>query len=171
MGEELFRKVSQNISVQEIGAELLIYDELRHQAFCLNPTSAAIWSLCDGARAVAQIAAAATARLGTEIPEEMVRLGLRDLRLEGLLEAGLLETPAQPAAIPAVSRRAILRRMGAGAALLLPAIAAIVAPTAAEAYSGCADCTSSEAAARKRRQGIAARQDAARKASRTGLNP
>lgn len=35
-------------SVQMIGQETLIYDELYHQAWCLNPSSACILRLCDG---------------------------------------------------------------------------------------------------------------------------
>ena len=42
-----------------------------------------------------------------------------------------------------MSRRVLLQRLGVGGALLVPAVAAIVAPTAAQAYSGCVDCTSS----------------------------
>ena len=39
--------------------------------------------------------------------------------------------------------------------MLLPAVAAIVAPTAAQAYSGCVDCSDSQAARARKRQSAA----------------
>src|SRR5271156_3976342 len=103
MDEELSRRIRQNVSIQQIGPEILIYDELRHKAFCLNAVSAAIWSMCDGEHTVAQIAEAATVSLGVPISGEIVLLGLCDLRRDGLLEAS-----ASVAAAPQFSRRAML---------------------------------------------------------------
>jgi hypothetical protein len=78
----------------------------------------------------------------------MVRFALAELQRDGLVEA--VDTG------PAISRRAMLQSLGVGGALLLPAVAAIVAPAAADAQSGCFDCGSDVApssgqAARARR--------------------
>src|SRR5271167_2466704 len=119
MDRGLARGIRQNISIQHIGSEVLIYDELRHKAFCLNATSATIWSLCDGEHTAAEMAAIASGKLATPIDEEIVRLGLRELRRDGLLEPS-----NESAAIQPVSRRVILQRLGVGAAMILPVVAA-----------------------------------------------
>lgn len=122
--------------VQQVEAETLVYDEQRHQAFCLNESSSAVWRLADGDHTVAQIRVAAAAELKVEVSEEFVLFALAELRRDGLVE------PSTVAARPAISRRVLLQRLGVGGALLVPAVAAIVAPKAVEAYSGCVDCTS-----------------------------
>jgi hypothetical protein len=61
------------------------------------------------------------------------------LALEELGRAGLLAGPVEGAA----SRREALRRIGLGAALLLPAVVSVLAPTPVEALTTCvSDCTS-----------------------------
>ncbi len=39
--------------IQELPEELLVYDLARHKAHCLNKTSAFIWKHCDGETTVA----------------------------------------------------------------------------------------------------------------------
>jgi len=147
-GRERPRRREREIVVQHIGAETLLYDEQSHRAYCLNASAAAVWRAADGERTMEGISAAASAELGVELSEELVRLALAQLRSEGLMEA--LDENVAPAAI---SRRAALGRLGVAGAMLLPAVSAIVAPTAAQAYSGCVDCSNSAAqAARARRQ-------------------
>jgi Coenzyme PQQ synthesis protein D (PqqD) len=129
------RGIQEHISTQQVGQELLVYDETRHKAFCLNGTSAAVWQMCDGMHNVEQIASAVTLQLAAPVREEIVLFALAELRADGLLEPAPL-----PAPLPALSRRQLMRKLGAGAAMLLPAVAAVMAPKAAEAYSGCLDC-------------------------------
>jgi hypothetical protein len=129
------RSLQQHISVQQVGLETLVYDEIRHKAFCLNESSSVIWRLADGERTVAQIRVAASLQLGCEVSDEFVLFALEELRRDGLVEP-----PSIVGAEAAISRRVMLQRLGIGGALLLPIIAAVVAPPAALAYSGCVDC-------------------------------
>jgi coenzyme PQQ synthesis protein D (PqqD) len=133
------RGVREQMSVQRVGTEVLVYDEQRHRAFCLNASSATVWELADGERTVAEIAAVASVELQRAVSEEVVQYALEELRRDGLIEASTMVEEAQT-----VSRRELLQRLGVGGAMLLPAVAAIVAPTAAQAYSGCFDCSSSQ---------------------------
>jgi hypothetical protein len=130
------RSIRQGISVQQIGTETLLYDERRHLAFCLNESSSVIWRLADGEHTIALIREAASAELKTQLSEDFVLYALGELRKDGLVEPSEVEGRAT------ISRRAALQKLGVGGALLLPAIASIVAPTAAQAYSGCFDCSS-----------------------------
>ena len=124
-----------------------MYDERRHLAFCLNESSSVIWNLADGERTVLEIGRAASLQLRTPVSEEFVVFALKELRADGLVQP----TPIAEA-WTTISRRAMLQKLGVSGALLLPAVAAIVAPTAAQAYNGCVDCSSSQAArARKQR--------------------
>jgi hypothetical protein len=141
------RRIQQELSVQQIATETLVYDERRHRAYCLNESSSVIWRLADGERTVAEMREAASEELKTPVSEEFVLYALEELRRDGLMESRVDEVRT------VISRRALLQRLGVGGALLLPAIASIIAPTAAQAYSGCVDCTSStpSRAARARR--------------------
>ena len=128
-----------NVSAQRVGDEILLYDELRHQAFCLNRTSSAIWRMCDGTRTAAGMAAAATLELEAPVSEDLVRFALQQLRQDGLLEPAVPAPDVVPA--QALSRRTLMRTLGASAVVLLPTVAAVMAPKAAQAYNGCFDCS------------------------------
>jgi coenzyme PQQ synthesis protein D (PqqD) len=134
------RRTHEQISIQQVGAETLLYDERRHMAFCLNRTSSLIWRLADGGHTIAQISAAVSLELKTAESEELVLFALDELRRDGLIEPCGRPDAAEP-----ISRRALLQRLGVGGAMLLPVVSAIVAPTAAQAYSGCFDCSVSPA--------------------------
>jgi hypothetical protein len=144
------RSIRQDISIQQIGTETLLYDARRHMAYCLNESSSAIWNLADGEHTIAGLATAASLRLGFEVSEDFVQFALTQLRGDGLVES----SPTVAGLRPTITRRAMLQKLGVGGAMLLPAIAAIVAPTAAQAYSGCFNCSTSSPsrAARARRQ-------------------
>ena len=137
------RARGKQLTVQAMGDETLLYDEQRHMAFCLNATATAVWRLADGARTIAEIAAAAGKELGVEIGDDIVRVALHDLWSNGLVaeDEGGPSGNAAEAATQWLSRRKMLARLGIGAAALLPVVASIVAPTAAQAYSGCVDCS------------------------------
>ncbi|WP_263378572.1 PqqD family protein [Granulicella paludicola] len=135
MSNPLPRRRTLQLSIQQVGQETLIYDEQTHKAYCLNPVAAAIWSCCDGATTAAVIAAAASLALAMPVTEELVQYALADLMRDGLLESN-----AHLASVT-LSRRDAMLKLGARAAMLLPVVIAITAPTAAQAYSGCANCT------------------------------
>jgi hypothetical protein len=149
-GQEAPRGIREHICTQQVGAEILVYDERRHKAFCLNQSSSVIWGLANGERTIGEMAAAASLQLESPVSEDFVLFAINELRREGLVEQ-----EATPELASTISRRVMMRRIGVGGALLLPAIAAIVAPTAAQAYGGCVDCSpdiSSSRAARSRKQ-------------------
>jgi len=125
------RRLQQHLLIEHVGPETLIYDERRHQAFCLDAVSSAVWKNCDGERSMSEITASAGQELAKQLSEETVWHALTKLDSVGLLAAGH---------VPALSRRTLLARGGATAALAIPVIAMIVAPKAAQAYNGCVDC-------------------------------
>lgn len=126
--------------IQELPDEVLVYDLERHKAHCLNKASAAVWKRCDGRTTVAEMTRRLESELAAPVDDDVVWLALGQLRKFHLLEEGeRRQTPT-----PQVSRRDLVRKY-LPAALALPVIISIAAPTAAQASSKCAgegeDCT------------------------------
>jgi hypothetical protein len=123
---------------RQLDDEVVIYDPKRHQGHCLNSTAAAVWKLCDGKHSPLQIAEALSRQLSVRVDQQVVALAL-----ERLADARLLAEPE--ASVESPSRRVALRRIGVAAAIALPLITSIVAPTPANAAATClhngAPCT------------------------------
>jgi hypothetical protein len=138
-------KITRNLLIQVVGDETLVYDERRHLAFCLDRLASAIWQYADGTRTVEDIASAVTRQLAQPVGEASVLVGLAQFERDGLLstapEAG---NGADFAAMSTLSRRAMMGKVGLGAAMMVPVIATVLAPRAAQAASGCFDCTNSQ---------------------------
>ncbi|HEX9185919.1 MAG TPA: PqqD family protein [Vicinamibacteria bacterium] len=123
--------------IRELADELLVYDQADHRAHCLNRTAATVFRHADGTRTTAEIARLLAP--GEPDGEPAVAEALARLT-----EAGLLESRPP---LESASRREALRRVGLGAAVLLPAVVSIVAPAPAEAAATCiyiaygGDCT------------------------------
>jgi hypothetical protein len=115
--------------------EVLVYDLKRHKAHCLNQTAAMVWKYCDGQRTVADIAKLMQKDLHTPVDEEAVWFAVDRLGKAHLLEERL----SPPAGSSRLSRRDAIRRLGLGAALAVPVVMSIVAPTAVSAASCVAD--------------------------------
>jgi hypothetical protein len=118
--------------LRELADEVLVYDLDRHQAHCLNRTAAVVFRNADGRRTVSELAAL----LGAEGPEG-AREALVGMALERLAEGHLLEGEPVAVLAPRLTRRDAMRRVGLGAAVLLPVVASVVAPTPAEAAATC----------------------------------
>jgi hypothetical protein len=127
---------TKGLLTQHVGSETLLYNEQTHQAFCLNPVAAQVWHLLDGAGTVPQIASAATRALETQVDDDMVLFALAEFRRDGLID---VDEPT--GTLPMMDRRHLLQKLGVGTAMMLPVVAAIMAPKAAQAYNGCVDCT------------------------------
>ncbi len=121
--------------VEEVQDETLVYDLKHHKARCLNRTAALVWRRCDGQTSVADVAALLEEQLATPTDEVVVWMAL-----DRLGRAHLLSEPVTlPADRAQYSRREVLRtlRRVAGISLLLPVIESIVAPRAATATYHC----------------------------------
>jgi len=112
----------EGLVIQELPGELLIYDLSNHKAHCLNRTAAFIWKHCDGRMTVPEIAA----RLGKEFDassdEAVVWFALGQLKKTRLLRDS--SNGKQ------ISRRDVIRKAGLAAAVGLPLVTSILAPTA-----------------------------------------
>lgn len=122
-----------NLIVQDLANETLVYDLKTNQAFCLNKTSALVWQFCDGKSSVAKISNLMSKKLQTLVSEDFVWLALNELERNNLLE---IDAKIQNN-FATVNRREIIKKVGLASMIALPMISSVIAPTAANAASGC----------------------------------
>jgi len=120
-----------DIVVQDLNGEVLIYDLKSNKAFCLNETSALVWQACDGTKSVSEISQAISKKLNEPANEDLVWLALDQLKQENLLENNEEITSN----FNGMSRREVIRKVGLGTMIALPLISGLIAPTAAMAQS------------------------------------
>ena len=129
MKERQFPRARVDCLWQDFYGEVLIYDPQRHLGHCLNSTAAAVLKLCDGSNSSSQIARTLSQQLSAPVDETVVLLAL-----DHLADAHLLVEAAMPAVV-SPTRRVAIRRIGIAAAIALPLVTSIVAPTPAHAAS------------------------------------
>jgi Coenzyme PQQ synthesis protein D (PqqD) len=132
-----------NIVVQEMDKEILIYDLQKSKAFCLNETSALIYQLCDGKNSISDISSAISKKLNQPITDELIWLALDNFRKDDLLEkSGQFEIDFK-----GLNRRQVIKKVGLATMIALPIVSSVIAPTSAMAQSGLlalnAACTTS----------------------------
>jgi hypothetical protein len=120
-----------HLLIDHVGDETVVYDEERQEAHSLNRAASFVWQHSDGAHTVSQLAGLLGAELGVETSDSVVEYALDELTRVHLLESA--PDGGQP-----VSRRDAVRRMSlaGAAAVALPVVLSIVAPTPAMAASG-----------------------------------
>jgi hypothetical protein len=116
---------------KELGGEMLVYDRNSDEAHCLNATAARVWAHCDGRTTVAEMARLLEEEMKTPVADEVVWLALEQLRKSRLLQ----ESWPTPAHLGQMSRRVMVRRLGIAAAVIVPLVTSIMAPTAVAAAS------------------------------------
>lgn len=114
---------------KQLAEELLVYDLQRNTAHSLNKLAATIWNLCDGSTTPEQIGRKLEEQTGQHVSDDLVWLALDQLDRDHLLAERL----DWPEGVRRISRREAVRRIGLGAAIALPIIVSITAPTPAQA--------------------------------------
>ena len=114
-----------------IAGEMLVYDRNSDAAHCLNLTAALVWAHCDGKTTVAEMARLLSGEMKTPVADEVVWFALTQLEKSSLLQK---PWPKQTKT-DQMSRRAMVKRLGIAAAVTIPLVTSIIAPTAAAAAS------------------------------------
>ena len=123
------RARTEGLVIRELDGEVLVYDLERHKAHCLNQEAAFIWQRCDGETDVVTMTLLVAQTLSLPCDESIVRLALDQLSRAHLLSVRLPREVRRTR----LSRRQVLRKIGTVAAVALPLVTSIVAPTAVEA--------------------------------------
>lgn len=123
----------EDIIVQELEGETLIYDLRINKAHCLNKTSAFVWHLCDGNNSISDINKRLNKKFEAAVTEDFVFFALEQLKKNNML----LNGKELEKVFEGLSRREIIRKVGIGSFVALPVIASLVAPVAAQTQSRC----------------------------------
>jgi hypothetical protein len=120
-----------DVVVQEVLNEVVIYDLPRDKAHALNPTAAQVYRWCDGQTSPQAMAerVAEINSLSRRQGDALVGLALKLLQQEDLVAWTGTLVPA----MRSVTRRSALARVGVAA--LVPVVYSLVAPTPAQAQS------------------------------------
>lgn len=120
----------ENLIVQNMGDEIVLYDTLTNQAHVLNPSAALVWKLSDGKHRVPQLAQFVARELHAQPDTALVELALKQLSLASLLE----QSPASLPPTLKFTRREFIQK-AALAAMVIPVVKTISAPGAQQASS------------------------------------
>lgn len=139
-GQTIIRARKENLVIKEVADEVLIYDLASNKAHCLNKTAALVWNYCDGKHSVAEVAKRLENDLQTPVDEQVVWFAINQLEKFDLMQ----EKTARQLGM-GVTRRDLIKRAGIAAALAIPAVMTINAPSAlaaATCLGSGASCTS-----------------------------
>ncbi len=118
-----------DIVVQDVLDEMVIYDLKRDKVHLLNPTVTFVWQQCNGQHSPDELASLLQQELQPPQPETLVWLTLEQLEKAHLLTGKVINNGHKT-----ITRRQMLKMAGVGIALL-PVVKTIVAPTVAQAVS------------------------------------
>jgi hypothetical protein len=116
---------TENIVVQNLESELLIYNLITNKVFCLNETSAVVYQACDGKTAFEDF------KSKSHLTDETIFLALDLLKKENLLDENFV-SPLQ-----GMNRRKVVKIIGKTSLIAIPIISSLMAPTSGMAASTC----------------------------------
>jgi hypothetical protein len=128
---------TENLVIQELPNELLIYDLEKDKAFCLNETARLIMDECHNGTSIDEAIINLNRKLKKQLSEEMIWMVVEQFKKFDLLK----DDYRLPVQTTRVTRRRILQS-AAALGLALPVITSLVAPTAVNAQSNSCAMTS-----------------------------
>ncbi|NCQ92930.1 MAG: PqqD family protein [Microcystis aeruginosa LG13-03] len=133
---------TEKLLIQEVGNELIVYDQENNASHCLNPMAARVWHYCDGNNTINDIAKLLEKELNIAKDSDVDIRGLVYLTLEELERYNLIKDYVkQPIGASGISRRKVVKMAtlvgGFAIGSMFPLVRSIVAPEAAMAASPC----------------------------------
>ena len=119
----------EGLVIQELPDEVLVYDLERDRAHCLNETAAFVWQHCDGRTTAEEIARSLGNKVNASVDEKVVWFAIDQLGRNHLMK----NAPVAPQLMAGLNRREMVRALGLAAAVAVPVVASIIAPTPAQA--------------------------------------
>jgi hypothetical protein len=136
------RARTEKLLIQELSDETLVFDLERNRAHCLNRSAASIWKHCDGKTSVREISRAVSKAIDAKVDERAVWFAISQFNRDNLLDHRL---PVPATMLGGMNRRQMIRALGVAAAVAVPLVTSVVAPSAVQAASclpSGASCTS-----------------------------
>ena len=110
---------------QEAGSDLLIYDLRINKAYNLNETLKNVYYACCNQMTFDEL------KRQHKFTDDLIHFALDQLKANNLIEGEVRNLFA------GLSRRDVIKRVGLGSMIAIPAIAGLIAPKAVNAQSGC----------------------------------
>lgn len=114
-------KIRENLLVQELKDEVLLYDQTTSKSYCLNETAKIVFDACDGKKDFSNL----------NLPADIIYLSLDELKKHNLIQSDYVSP------FGGMNRREVIKRVGLASMIALPVISSLVAPSAVQAASGC----------------------------------
>jgi hypothetical protein len=114
-------KTKENLLVQDLPDEILVFDISANKSYCLNDTAKVVFNACDGVKTFDDI----------NLSEEIIYLSLDELKKNNLIQ----DNHRSPFA--GMNRREVIRKVGLASMIALPVISSLSLPSAAAASSLC----------------------------------
>lgn len=116
---------NENIVVQNLPQEVLIYDLATDRAFCLNETLHAVFIACDGKTTFEEL------KRRHHLTDDLIHFALDELRANDLLA----DSTGGDSYFGGLSRREVIKRVALTSMVAVPVISGLIAPRAAQAAS------------------------------------
>ncbi len=120
----------EELVVQNVNDEILVYDLRTNKAYHLTETAAFVWGACDGKNTAEGIRQKLEERFKSKVNEEFVKFALEQLSENNLLKERL-QSPLS------ISRREVLKRIGVASMIALPIVTSVIVPNTALAAVSC----------------------------------
>lgn len=117
---------TEELVVQNVGDEVLIYDLRTDKAHNLNSTLSIFWNHCDGKTEVSEVLQILRRKTKGRLDQDFISIGLKELS-----DSNLLDDNNENSAQASLSRRELIQRYGTSA-LALPVLISLVAPVSAQ---------------------------------------
>lgn len=114
---------NENIVIQEVNNETLVYDLLNNKAYCLNETSAKVFQACGNNETFKDL------KSKHSFTDDIIYLSLDELKKNNLLNSEYSSPFVE------MNRREVIRRVGLASMVALPIISSLIAPQAINAQS------------------------------------
>lgn len=129
-----------NLVLQEMPEELLVYDLDTNKAHCLNQSAAFVWKSCNGDNNITDITKLFTQKENKQVDENIIWLAIDQLNEKGLFQNEVFISNGGE------TRRSVIKKIGMAAVIALPVVASLTAPTSVLAATSClcttnANCT------------------------------
>ena len=124
----------ENILTTKVGDELVVFNTATNAASCLDKFTASVWLACDGKNSVPTLLDTLNHAGFSDAGDVAIWMVINQLKQAGLLEEEI-DIPARKQLH--MSRREMLRKLGAGTASALPIVSTINIQPAVAQSSAC----------------------------------
>lgn len=116
-------KVHDNLLVQELSDEVLVYHLTTNNSYCLNSTARIVFNACDGKTTLEEL------QVKAGLSDDIIYFTLDELNRNGLFDSDYISP------FSGMSRREVIRKVGLASMIALPVVTGLLSPLSTNAAS------------------------------------